>query len=146
MSLELTTQGINMVMPDPLKPNIRYVLQKIREVAGGAAITSSLVMQLTMQAMMFAGDSGPELGGKLKKDVVIHSLRKLVLETEMEVLSKSALLMILQDGGLVSVSIDQLIFASKQAKELFTGMTKSCFCGLKSAKPKALPSDFDKSE
>ena len=143
---DLVAQGVNMVMPNHLKPNAQYVLQKIRDVAGGAPITPSLIMQLTLQAMMFAGNSGPGLGGGFKKDVVMYALRKMVLEADdntLDLPSKTALFLLLQDDGAVSVMIDQLVFASKQAKNLFTGMTEGCFCGLKKPKPKSLPKDFN---
>lgn len=142
---DLVAQGVNMIISNHLKPNAQYVLQKIRDVAGGAPITPTLIAQLAMQAMMFAGNSGPGLGGAVKKDVVMYALRKMVLESDSETLdlpSKTALFMLLQDNGMVSITIDNIIFAANQTSELFSGMTKSCMCGLKRPKAKALPNDF----
>jgi hypothetical protein len=143
---DLVAIGVNMVVPPILRPNAQYVLKKIREVAGGAPITPALIMQLSLQAMMFSANSGPTETGGIKKDVVMYALRKWVLETDnasLDLPSKTALFLFLQDDGPVAVSIDQLYFASRQAKELFTGMTKACLCGLKKSKPKPTPKDFN---
>lgn len=143
---DLVAQGVNMIMPDNLKPNAQYVLQKIRGIVDGEPITPTLLTQLALQAMMFAANSGPGLGGSLKKDVVMYSLRKLVLESKPETLdltSKTALFMLLQDEGVISVTIDQLVFVWKGLGPNFSGTMNRFGCKCFGQKPAPLPADFN---
>jgi hypothetical protein len=143
---DILAQGVNMIMPDNLKPNAQYVLQKIRDLVDGAPITPSLIMQLTLQAMMFSASAGPGLGGHIKKDVVMFALRKLVLESDndtLDITSKTALFILLQNNGAVSSVIDNLVMVSKKATNInLSGQINRCFIACFGQKQKALPKDF----
>lgn len=147
---DILAQGVNMMISDDLKPNAQYVLKKIRDVCGGESITPSLLMQLTLQAMMFSASSGPGLGGRFKKEIVMHALRKLVLDADnksIDIASKTALFMLLQDNGAVSTVIDNLVIAANAAANIdFKGMTNRFGCKCFGQKPKPLPADFNKDD
>ncbi len=127
---DLLSAGVDMVVPDHLKPNADYLLRKLRAmVSGDKDVDAKLLTELSLQAMIIMSNFGGVSGG-FKKEIVLKTLRQIVMDqsnSKLDLMTKSALILLLSDGGMVSGMIDNFVWASKQHLN-FDGIRKFCGC------------------